>query len=150
MSGAVVELREITPENLEEVLALKVAAGQESFVPTTAHSLATAWAYRDTAYPFAVYADGVVVGFVMLGYYAAKRHYTLWRFLIDGRCQRRGYGRAALLLAIEWLRDSFGAKEIGTGVAVGNEVAERLYRSVGFRRTGECDGNQLGMLLKIE
>lgn len=38
-----VELREITMENLDDVLKLKVTKGQESFVSTTAYSLAQAW-----------------------------------------------------------------------------------------------------------
>lgn len=148
--SASVELREITAENLDEVLALRVAAGQEHCVSTNAHSLAQAWVQRDAAYPFAVYADGVAVGFVMLGYYDAEQRYTLWKFMIDERFQGRGYGRAALHLAIEWLVDTFGVKEIGTGVAHGNEVAERLYRSVGFRRTGVSDEYAVGLLLTIE
>ncbi len=43
-----VELREITMENLDDVLNLKVAKGQESFVSTTAYSLAQAWVSRET------------------------------------------------------------------------------------------------------
>lgn len=43
-----VELREITMENLDDVLKLKVAKGQESFVSTTAYSLAQAWVSRET------------------------------------------------------------------------------------------------------
>ena len=53
----VVELREITKENDEEGLNLNVAEGQKSFVSSTAHSLAQAWSYYDTAFLFAVYAE---------------------------------------------------------------------------------------------
>ena len=34
------------------------------------------------------------------------------------------------------MRDTFGAKEIYTGVIPENEVAKRLYASVGFQSTG--------------
>lgn len=34
------------------------------------------------------------------------------------------------------IRDEFSAKEIYTGVVPGNEVAKRLYESVGFKNTG--------------
>ena len=72
----------------------------------------------------------------MMGYYDAKQYYTLWKFLIDYRYQNKGYGRQALKLGIEYVRDRFSAKEIYTGVVPGNEVAKRLYESVGFRNTG--------------
>lgn len=50
-----VELREITKENYEECLRLKLAEGQKDFVSSTVHSLAQAWVYYDTAFPFAIY-----------------------------------------------------------------------------------------------
>lgn len=145
-----VELREITKSNLEQVLALSVYENQNNFVSTTAHSLAQAWAYRDTAFPFAIYSDDILIGFVMLGYYEAKNQYTLWKFLIDKQHQNKGYGRQALILAIKYLIDTFNVNEIYTGVAFGNETAKHLYYSVGFRETGEADDFQLEMKLEIK
>ena len=136
-----VELRTITKENLEEVLNLSVLADQESFVSSTAYSLAQAYAYRETAFPFAVYADNAIVGFIMMGYYEAKNQYTLWKFLIDKNQQGKGYGREALEKGIKYLKDRFGTKEIYTGVALGNERAKHLYRSIGFKETGLIENN---------
>lgn len=144
-----VELREITKDNLEQVLALRIADSQKNFVSSTAHSLAQAWVYKDTAFPFSIYADGEMVGFVMLGYYEIKKQYTLWKFLIDERYQCRGYGRSALKLAIKYLIDKFNVTEIFTGVAFGNDVAKALYRSMGFEETGEADDFQLEMRLDV-
>ena len=131
-----IRLEEITRENLDEVLALKVDDSQKSFVSTNGDSLAQAYVYSKTAFPFAVYDDTTIVGFIMMGYYDVKQYYTLWKFLIDYRYQNKGYGRQALKLGIEYVRDRFSAKEIYTGVVPGNEVAKRLYESVGFRNTG--------------
>ena len=83
------ELREITKENLEEVLRLTVWEHQQAFVSSVAHSLAQAYVYRNTAFPFAVYADGAVVGFIMLGYYAERDQYTLWKLLIDKKTSKQ-------------------------------------------------------------
>ena len=131
-----VELREITKDNLEEVLDLSIYEHQESFVSSTAYSLAQAYAYRDTAFPFAIYAGDTIVGFIMLGYYEARNQYTLWKFLIDKKYQNKGYGREALIQGIRYLKDRFGAEEVYTGVKPGNENAKHLYRSVGFEATG--------------
>jgi len=136
-----VELKTVTKENLEEVLNLNVWEHQESFVSSTAHSLAQAYIYRETAFPFAVYADNVLVGFIMMGYYEAKNQYTLWKFLIDKNQQAKGYGSEALKLGIKYLKDRFGTREIYTGVALGNERAKRLYRSIGFIETGFVEDN---------
>ncbi len=67
-----VELREIDQTNFEDVIKLSVSKHQETFVSTSIYSLAQAWLYQKTAYPFAIYADNVLVGFVMLGYYEAR------------------------------------------------------------------------------
>ena len=131
-----VVLKEITKENLDGVLALSVADDQKSFVSSNAESLAQAYVYSDTAYPFAVYDDDTIVGFIMMGYYEAKEYYTLWKFMIDKRYQNNGYGRRALELGIRYLRDRFNASEIYTGVIPGNTIAKNLYKSVGFKETG--------------
>jgi len=136
-----IELREITRDNLEEIVNLKVFENQESFVSSTAYSLAQAWVYKETAFPFAVYADKIPVGFVMLGYYEARKQYTLWKFLIDKRYQNKGYGKEALQLAVRYLVENFNVREIYTGVALGNEIAKRLYKSFGFKETGVVEDN---------
>ncbi len=70
-----VELRKITKENYEECLNLNIAESQKDFVSSTAHSLAQAWIYYDTAFPFAIYANNIMVGFIMLGYYEVEGYY---------------------------------------------------------------------------
>ena len=137
-----VRLEKITKQNIEDVLALNVSEEQKGFVITTAESLAKAYEYSDTAYPFAVYDADEIVGFIMMGFYEIKGYYTLWEFLIDQRFQNKGYGRQALKLGMQYVRDTFGDVDIYTGVAPQNSVAKRLYESVGFVKTGNIE---LGM-----
>lgn len=136
-----VQLKEITKDNLDEVMSLTVAENQKSFVSTPAESLAQAYVYKDTAFPFAIYAEDKVVGFIMLGYYEARNQYTLWKFLIDKRFQNKGFGKEALKQGIVYLKERFHAKEIYTGVSVGNETAKHLYKSLGFVETGLVEDN---------
>ena len=131
-----VELRAITKENLDEVLSLNILERQKTYVSSVAWSLAQAYVYRETAFPFAIYADNTVVGFIMLGRYEDRNQYTLWKFLIDKNYQNKGYGREALMQGMEYLKDNFGVKEIYTGVTIGNEKAKHLYRSIGFEEAG--------------
>ena len=131
-----IELKEITSENIDEVLALKVDEGQKSFVSSNGDSLAQAYVYSKTAFPFAVYDNDTIVGFIMMGYYEVKSYYTLWKFMIDSRYQHKGYGRKALELGIKYLQDRFDVTEVYTGVVPGNTAAKKLYKSVGFKDTG--------------
>ena len=131
-----ITLKEITRDNIDEVLELKVSENQTAYVSSNGDSLAQAYVYPKTAYPFAVYEDSTVVGFIMMGYYEAKAYYTLWKFMIDARYQNRGYGRKALELGIRYLKDRFDVSEVYTGVVPGNTVAKGLYESVGFKDTG--------------
>lgn len=144
-----VELREITKENYEECLNLSIADSQKNFVSSTVHSLAQAWVYYDTAFPFAIYADNIMIGFIMLGYYEAKGYYTLWKFMIDKKYQNKGYGKKALKLGIDYLVNRFKVKEVYTAYYTTNYIAARLYTSFGFRETGEVAGNEVGMKLII-
>ena len=138
-----IELKEITKNNFDEVTSLEVFPHQKSFVSSVKDSLAQAWLYRDTAFPFAIYDSEVPVGFVMLGYYEAREQYTLWKFFIDKKYQNKGYCKMALRLAVNYLADRFDTAEIYTGVLIGNETAKKLYLSFGFTETGLKENNMI-------
>ena len=130
------------------MLALKANDSQTGYVSTTAESLALAYVCTETAFPFAVYDDHNVVGFIMMGYYEEKKYYTLWKLLIDQRYQGHGYGKAALELGIAFLREHFHVSEVYTGVLPGNIVAKSLYQSVGFENTGLFENGMEELRLK--
>ena len=142
-----VHLQPVTKENLDEVLNLKIYDSQAGFVSSTVESLAQAYVYQETAFPFAVYSDQEVVGFIMMGFYEAKNYYTLWKLLIDRDHQHKGCGRKALELGIAFLKDCFDVREIYTGVIPGNDAAKKLYESMGFRETGLFENGMLEMRL---
>ena len=144
-----VELRKITEDNYNECLALKVSEGQQSFVSPNVYSLAQAWVYHGNAYPYAIYADNIMVGFIMMGYYAEKGVYDIWYLMIDEKFQRRGYGKAALALGVAYLKKEFDVKEIFLCFEPSNAAAEALYESAGFKRTGEVDGDEIIMRLDV-
>lgn len=144
-----ITIKEITRDNIEDVLALRVDESQKTFVSTNGDSLAQAYVYPETAFPFAVYDDEEIVGFIMMGYYEVKEYYTLWKFMIDRRYQNRGYGRKALELGIKYLQDRFDVSEIYTGVVPGNTVAKKLYSSAGFKDTGLIEAGMEEMRLTL-
>jgi len=90
-----------------------------------------------------------MVGFIMMSYYKLKDRYTIWRFMIDERFQGKGYGKSALTLAAQYLKEKYNVDEIFLSVKPSNTVAEELYSSVGFERTGETEGSEVVMCLKM-
>ncbi len=54
-------LEEIIKDKLADTIKLNISEQQKSFVSSTAYSLAKAYVYQETAFPFAVYT-GVALG----------------------------------------------------------------------------------------
>ena len=63
-----VELREITKDDYEECLKLTVADNQKTLFHQPFSLQRKHGCVMDTAFPFAIYADDTMVGFIMLGY----------------------------------------------------------------------------------
>jgi len=136
---AAIYLREITKENLRDILNLKVTPEQEHFVASNAISIAQAYFDRDVAWFRAICADDTPVGFVMLHDEPAERKYYLWRFMVDHRYQKRGYGARALNRVIEYVRQRPGAHELLTSVVPGEGSPGPFYEKLGFVYTGEME-----------
>ena len=56
--------------------------------------------------------------------------------IVDPALRGRGYGKAMLLLGVEYVRERFPAGRIDLGVFANNPAAKRCYESVGFREYG--------------
>lgn len=137
-----VELREITPDTVRDICALEVAEAQRDFVAPNAVSIAEAH-FEPEHWMRAIYADGEPVGFVLAWEPATEPRAFLWRFMIADGHQRRGIGRVAMELVLAHWREA-GARTARTSIVPGNEGAQRLYESVGFRLTGELhDGEEV-------
>src|SRR5687767_2537755 len=136
---AVISLREVTKENLREIFRLKVAPEQERFVAPNAISIAQAYFDREVAWFRGIYAGETPVGFVMLHDEPSVPTYYLWRFMIDHRYQKLGYGARALEQVIDYVRQRPGARELTTSVVPGDGTPGRFYEKSGFAYTGELD-----------
>ncbi len=145
---AEVTLREMTRDNFEAVLDLKVKPGQENYVAPNVWSIAEAH-FAPEAWYRAIYADETPVGFVMLSDKPDEHEYFLWRLMVDGRYQGRGYGRRALELVVDYVRHRPEAHELLTSYVPGEDGPERFYRAFGFEPTGEVLEGELVMRLAL-
>ena len=147
-----------------DILKLKVSEDQQSFVAGNEVSLIEAYiakAENAQIFPFGIYHDGVPVGFLMIGFGTdsswddapaiAQNNYDLRRLMIDAKFQGRGYGKEALMLALEFIRTfPCGKAEFcWLSYEPNNKVARDLYRSYGFVETGEKDGEEVIAVLRL-
>jgi diamine N-acetyltransferase len=144
-----VSLREVTKETVRAITALKVGPGQDRFVAPNAVSIAQAYFSRDVAWFRAIYVGDEPAGFVMLDDDVAKQSYYLWRYMIDQRFQRRGVGRRALELVIDYVRTRPGATALLTSVVPGDGNPGPFYERMGFAYTGEEEDGELVMRLNL-
>ena len=154
MSASSVDLREITDANRDAVVALRVRPGQERFVASVAESIDEATSTPEgNPWYRAIYAGDEPVGFVMLSWDVTPSPgiigpWFLWRLLIDEHFQRRGYGRAALERIVETVRAQ-GATELLTSYQPGDGEPGPFYERFGFEPTGDLDGSEIVMRLRI-
>jgi len=154
----------ITLENAPAIMALQVSPAQCTFVAPNSRSLEEAEACNRAggyALSLGIYDGETPVGFVMIGFGVdedwenppaiAHGNYNLWRLMIDQRYQRKGYGRQALQLALDYIRTfpCGPAQYCWLSYEPENLVAKRLYESFGFTETGEKDEDEIIAVLKL-
>lgn len=135
-----VHLRNVTRDNFRECSNLQVAESQKNLVATTTQSLAEAYV-DPNLFPLAIYdvaACGYekpeipMIGFTMYEIFTGVGF--IMRLMIDKQYQGQGYGRATMIEVIRRLKLSPNVEVIATSYQKENEVAAKLYQSLGFRR----------------
>lgn len=158
-----VHLEKITYENFDDVFDLNIKREQYPFVASNLYSIAEAYvteANGGKVFPFAIYNDQKLVGFIQLAYgenadqdgvSVEKDNYEIWRLMIDKRYQGRGYGKEALKLAIDFIKTFPCGKADYCWISYNeeNEAAKKLYASFGFEETGEMCDDEIVAVLKL-
>ena len=157
-------LEKVNGKNVWELLKLKVADDQKSFVATNDISIIEAYTAitgNGYAFPFGIYDDETPVGFLMIGFDSddywddapeiANGNYNLWRLMIDKKYQGKGYGREAIKLALDFIstKPCGEAEYCWLSYEPENKVAASLYSSFGFVETGEMDGEEVIAVLGL-
>ena len=157
-------LEKINGKNVWDVLKLKPADHQKTFVAPNTVSIIEAYVAVTSggyAFPFGIYEDTTPVGFLMVGFDAedgwedapavVHGNYSLWRLMIDEAYQGRGYGRQAVRLALDFIctKPCGDAPYCWLSYEPENETARRLYCSFGFEETGEMDGEEVIAVLDL-
>ena len=158
MRNMKIHLEKVTEDNVDAIVGLRVAKAQRDYVASNKWSLIDAYltlADGEPVFPFGIYNGKTPVGFIMISYdndwsgyereawlmsdefkfYNGKNYYYLWRFMIDRKYQKRGYGKEAIKLALDFIRTlpCGEAEYCVLSYEPKNEVAKKLYESFGFK-----------------
>ncbi|MGT2866287.1 GNAT family N-acetyltransferase [Streptococcus fryi] len=158
-------LEAVDEENIYHILSLDVFEDQKDFVASNAVSLSEAYIvlkeYIDAkVFPFGLYDSGTLIGFLMIGYgkcwknapNLADGNYNLWRLMIDKNYQQMGYGKQAVELAIQFVKElpCGDANYFWLSYETDNQLARALYSSCGFYETGELVHGELIATLDLK
>lgn len=158
------KLKKLTSKNIWKIVNLDVYSNQKQNVASNAESIIEAYITekeKGVAYPFGIYDNNTPVGFLMIGYGVGKDYkdapeilknsYCIWRLMIDKKYQRKGYGRKAINLALDFIKTwpNGEAKNCYLSYEPENQIAKKLYESFGFKETKYKDGNEIVAIKEI-
>ena len=136
-----IHLANIDETNFFAARALALREGQRRFLDSPVGILARGYVYRDRrARVLAVAAEDTVVGLLLVKDMDEEPAcYDLQQFMIDVRFQGQGYGRAALELLLDDLRQERKYDDVEVCVHRDNDTALALFTGAGFLDTGYVD-----------
>ncbi|MBP5408006.1 MAG: GNAT family N-acetyltransferase [Bacilli bacterium] len=157
MAKNIIHLEKINWDNYGKVLKLRVTKEQEDYVASNKASLIHAFialSNGDPVHAFAIYKDKTVIGFIQLYYdndwtgeeyeewlksdeykfYEGKYYYCIWRFMIDKKYQKQGFGREAFKQALDYIKTfpDGKAEYVVLSYEPSNVIGKKLYASFGF------------------
>ncbi len=148
-----IHFKRITAQTVIPICKLSetLSTAQRKMVSDNALSIAQAH-FSDNAWMRAIYADDMPIGFVLLH---TGSDYDdgidcpgifLWRFMIAGPYQGKGYGRLAMRRLLAQLQAQ-GIPELYTSCGLGEASPEGFYKQLGFVPTGEMYGDEIELKL---
>ena len=126
-----IRLVDLTGDNWEQVAALSVNPGQEHFVAANLKTIAETQ-FNPTAVRRVIMRGSAPIGLAVYANDPEGGEWWLWRFMIDGSEQGKGYGRAVMRMLIDEWRSIPDCTQVFVGYQPENLIAERLYVSLGF------------------
>ena len=172
-----IHLEKVSWDNYEKVIKLRVSKDQEDYVASNKASLIHAFLELSDGIPvyaFAIMNGKRVVGFMQIMYdddwtgyeredwlnsdlykeYEGKKYYYIWRFMIDKKYQKRGYGRETFKQTLDFIKTkpAGDSEYVLLSYEPSNEVGRKLYASFGFNEVFKeylHDDDEVTAMLKL-
>ena len=139
-----IKLKEIDADNFDEIISLKVG----KYCASNLYSLAQAKIFPE-AIPLAIYNDDIPVGFIMYGKEPRDNNeYWIDRLMIDEKYQKNGFGKIAMEIIIEKIKQDKTQNKIKLSTDPENIIGRKFYSKLGFKETGEMHDDEVLMILE--
>lgn len=150
-----IHFKRITAQTVGAICQLSetLTPAQRQMIGDNARSIAQAH-FSEQAWMRAIYADDTPIGFILLHFGSDYEDgidcpgVFLWRLMIAGPYQGKGYGEKAMHRLFAHLR-ALGIPELYTSCGLGEASPEGFYTRLGFARTGEFYGDEPELVLKF-
>lgn len=150
------QLHPVTKDNWNALIKLRVREDQKNFVASNLYSIAESqFGFEHEGHwdlhSFGIYDGDEPVGFLMYGYNFEhpKQQAFIFRLMVADEFQGKGYGRFGMDRMLEIFRADERIKEVGISYEPDNEVARKLYASLGFVETGRMLGEEDEAILRL-
>lgn len=147
-----IKLEKINRKNWHEAINLEISDDHDEFVADNIYSIAEGQFYTGMEC-YAIYNDDKMVGFAMYGQCTdnddGDDRFWIWRLMIAEGHRRKGYAREAMKIILDEAREK-GAKEALLSTEPENYKAIKLYKSLGFKGTGEMEDDEEIYICKLK
>ena len=149
-ANARVSLREITVDTVNQVIQLSdtLTEGQQKLLASNAVSIAQAH-FLPKAWPRAIFANETLVGFLMLHDNSDSGDYFLWRLMIARSHQRKGFGRRAIELLVDYIKTRPNAVYLCASYVPLDKGLDVFYEKLGFASTGDAGHGERAIRLAL-
>lgn len=151
-----VTLRRISARTVGEICDLSETLSREQREKVADNAISIAEAhFSENAWFRAIYAGDIPVGFIMLHIGADHDDgidcpgVFLWRLMIAGPHQGKGFGEKAIDLVIRDLK-ARGVSELYTSYGLGPASPQGFYKRLGFKETGGMYDDEVEVVLKFD
>ena len=149
VTGGPVQIVPLDADNWEEAASLTLRDDQVDFIASNLSSIAES-RFHPELQPCAIYAGSTMVGFAMYARSGHDGQYWIYRFMIDRRFQRQGFGLSAMQALIKRIAALENVPEINIAYDDDNEAARQLYKRAGFVEGGFAPWGERTAKLTIE
>lgn len=143
-----ITLRPVAQDNVMAIIKLNVSDSQQDLVAPNSVSIAQA-AHTTDRWERAIYAADTPVGYVLVSEKTEQPRYYLWRYMIDHRYQRMGFGRTAMQQVIDHVRTLPNASEMFLTYVPVEHGPRGFYAGMGFVDTGVDHEGELEMRFQL-
>ena len=130
-----IRLVDVNPDNWR--VRLNVAKAQEKYVANKTVILARAYAYRNQrSRSFFIYDGEIPIGMGLYYDCPERASYDVSQMFIDERYQGHGYGKAAMQLLLDEMKQDGKYNKVMLCYIEENDIAQNMYKQLGFVEIG--------------